>query len=409
MKIKSKLTLGNIAIALFIPIVGAIALFEIHRIEKDFDIVTNEILPIVEALEEMQFQAAMVTDSAYEFAVTISEVQHMHKEADPKILEHEHRLEETRREEFEQGLKKLEDLVKPFSPKYDLILEEVQKKAKGLLDTRDHFIRLKKDGITGEAILELELELDEHQEALLEKLRFAIHREEYEVNQIHADLNDIIFGAKEFFLISAVVGFIMALVLGVVSAKIITSPLILLTKATSEIAKAKFDTRVDVSGDDEVVELAHSFNIMVEDLSKTTVSRDYFQSVVSAMNNSLIILEPSGNIKEVNHATCYMLGYKERDLIGKSYQEIIDEKSLPEGASGLEFLGFTNHLEVNYLSKQGASIPVLFSGATMSGEDGEISGYVYIAQDSTELNQLKRKLTLALKKLKTQSGKTKKA
>jgi len=155
----------------------------------------------------------------------------------------------------------------------------------------------------------------------------------------------------------------------------------------------------------------------------------------------LIVLNPDGKIHEVNHATCYTLGYTEEELIGQSFENFIDQEAFfQEGVSNptnqenqerridggaaigtlsqdhlsqerlpqdrlsdesqssadlLSFLGFINNIEVFYLAKDGEKIPVLFSGAMMSDDDGEIRGYVCVAQNITELKRLEEQLKKA--------------
>ena len=160
-----------------------------------------------------------------------------------------------------------------------------------------------------------------------------------------------------------------------------------LNEATAEIAKTKFDTRVEVQSQDEVGMLAESFNQMVEDLSKTTVSKNYFESIVNSMNNSLIVLNVDGTIREINETTNYMLGYQDKELIGQNIDTAINIKEFGgEGSvDSLSFLGFINNMETHYRTKDGEQIPVLFSGSTITAEDGSIGGYVCVAQNISEL------------------------
>jgi len=44
------------------------------------------------------------------------------------------------------------------------------------------------------------------------------------------------------------------------------------------------------------------------------------------------------------------------------------------------------------MTKKRQTFPVMFSGSTLSGDDGEIEGYVFVAQNITELKRVKEKL-----------------
>jgi two-component system sensor histidine kinase/response regulator len=68
--------------------------------------------------------------------------------------------------------------------------------------------------------------------------------------------------------------FVLATMLGIYLSKRITKPVIDLRNATKKISKGDLDTQIEITSNDEIGELAVSFNQMVEDLNRTTVSRD---------------------------------------------------------------------------------------------------------------------------------------
>jgi two-component system, sensor histidine kinase and response regulator len=68
--------------------------------------------------------------------------------------------------------------------------------------------------------------------------------------------------------------FVLATMLGIYLSKRITKPVIDLRNATKKISKGDLDTQIEIISNDEIGELAVSFNQMVEDLNRTTVSRD---------------------------------------------------------------------------------------------------------------------------------------
>jgi two-component system sensor histidine kinase/response regulator len=68
--------------------------------------------------------------------------------------------------------------------------------------------------------------------------------------------------------------FFLATLLGIYLSKKITKPIIDLRNATRRISKGDLRTQIILISNDEIGELAVSFNQMVEDLDRTTVSRD---------------------------------------------------------------------------------------------------------------------------------------
>ena len=62
----------------------------------------------------------------------------------------------------------------------------------------------------------------------------------------------------------------------------------------------------------ELGELAAVFNDMRDKLKATTISRDYVDSILTRMNDAIIVTASDGTIKRVNKATSHLLGYEEQ-------------------------------------------------------------------------------------------------
>jgi len=171
-------------------------------------------------------------------------------------------------------------------------------------------------------------------------------------------------------------------------------PIKQLALGTERVAGGDLNQTIRVKSRDEVGDLAASFNKMTEDLRKTTVSRDYVDNVFRSMTESLIVVSPDANIQTVNAATCAMLGYEEKELVGKPFGTILAEELPFKGAEDGDSIekGANQNVEKTYLSKDDRKIPVLFSSAAMSNGDGNIEGIVCVAQDITERKQAEEAL-----------------
>jgi PAS domain-containing protein len=76
----------------------------------------------------------------------------------------------------------------------------------------------------------------------------------------------------------------------------------------------------------ELGELAAVFNDMRDKLKATTLSRDYVDSILSSMNDAIIVTASDGTIKRVNKATSHMLGYEARELVGTTIDFIVNTR-----------------------------------------------------------------------------------
>ncbi len=169
--------------------------------------------------------------------------------------------------------------------------------------------------------------------------------------------------------------------------QVLVKPLRKIIKGTRAVAAGDLMETVEINSSDELGQLAASFNLMVDDLRSTTVSRDYFDGILGAMRDCLIVTDPNGVILQVNKATCDFLWTTEAKLIGlsigslflnrKQYQEdmlpVLLEKGLLQGK------------ETVWQTAGKREVPVLMSGCLMRDYTGQPQFFVYTAKDVSEL------------------------
>jgi PAS domain S-box-containing protein len=118
--------------------------------------------------------------------------------------------------------------------------------------------------------------------------------------------------------------------------------------------------------------------------------KTYNENILGSLNDmgdTLVIVDLHGCIKSVNKATCRRLGYLEEELVGRRMSAVAAEGEplfSPEGFRRLIDAGSVSNYEMSYRTKTGDSIPMLFSGSVMTGEDGKTLEIVGIARDITE-------------------------
>lgn len=170
-----------------------------------------------------------------------------------------------------------------------------------------------------------------------------------------------------------------------------------LTDATKKVAGGDLHTTVPVSSHDELGELANGFNRMTEQLLQTTVSKNYVDNIIRSMIDSLIVVNPDGTIETINQATVQLLGYEEHELLGqhitilfphknelfsgRTYEELFQNKAIDLG-------------EVTYRTKDGRTIPILFSEAILRDEEGCIQGVACVGKDMTKIKLAEEQLRL---------------
>ena len=169
------------------------------------------------------------------------------------------------------------------------------------------------------------------------------------------------------------------------------SPLGELIHFTRKIGSGDLSGRATVVRRDELGELTVAFNQMVEQLTSTTVSRNYVDDIIQSMAESLIVVDTKRRIQTVNRATLDMLGYTEAELRGQTARMVRKPGGqVPRWAESNLNSGYCA-----YRSKSGKEIPVLFSSSVLRTSQGDYQGMVWLAQDVTEKLRAQQELVLA--------------
>jgi PAS domain S-box-containing protein len=185
----------------------------------------------------------------------------------------------------------------------------------------------------------------------------------------------------------------------------IIRPINWLVTGTKKIAAGNLNYKVPVKTDDEIGDLATSFNKMTEDLSKITVSKSYVDNIIKSMNDALIVIGSERKIETVNQATLDLLHYKEEELIGKplniltSKQDLVSNETL---ISGRLFNEPVTNFEMTFINKRKGKIPVLFSSSLIKEEE-DITGIVCVVRDITQRKRAEEELKKAKEAAETAS------
>jgi diguanylate cyclase (GGDEF)-like protein/PAS domain S-box-containing protein len=156
-----------------------------------------------------------------------------------------------------------------------------------------------------------------------------------------------------------------------------------------KLSQSDFGEPLQVLKGDDLGDLAEVFNNMREKLQRTTLSRDYVDRVLSGMNEAVIVTNADGLITRVNEATTRMLNYNERDLLGQPLDFIVDLKKggalaidAPTGVPREAFL----------LTRGGDSVPVSYTGSTITNDEALPGDRIYAAQNITERRRAEQRI-----------------
>ena len=193
--------------------------------------------------------------------------------------------------------------------------------------------------------------------------------------------------------------FIFSLVFGIFITRSIAKPIQDLEKTVKEIGEGKLDAHVSFESKDEIGSLASSFNKMTEDLKKTTVSKDYVDSIIKSLMDMLIILNPDGTIRTVNNTTLKTLGYIEQELINESITDLIaaaeeeeEEEEVFRDIAKFNTLvqeGLIKEFRAFVKAKSGERIPVIITSSVLRDKQQRLIGVILSLKDARDSKLIK--------------------
>jgi PAS domain S-box-containing protein len=110
------------------------------------------------------------------------------------------------------------------------------------------------------------------------------------------------------------------------------------------------------------------------------------EKIVTSMRDSLIVVNPKGTVVMVNKATEELLGYKEREMIGRPLETLFEENA--KKLANLLKDGTIENLRVKYLTRDKKAIPISLSSSEVRDKYGELMGRVIVAKDMREIENL---------------------
>jgi PAS domain S-box-containing protein len=243
------------------------------------------------------------------------------------------------------------------------------------------------------------------EEGLQNKFKKVIARMETVVDQIMAESKLDYESAKRDFRFMSLIIYLLGIAAGSAFyfffARSVSMKLIALKNGVLRVGKGRLDTIVPVTTRDEIGIVAEAFNKMTVDLKAVTVSKNYVDKIIESMADMLIVVNSDGIIKKVNRATLDLLGYEERELIGKKVDVIFDgAKTDHIFLDEIIRTKSVRNLETELVGKGNQRISVSISGSLIS----DSGGIVCVAQDNTEHKRAEEMLRKSARELRLLSS-----
>ena len=116
--------------------------------------------------------------------------------------------------------------------------------------------------------------------------------------------------------------------------------------------------------------------------------------IITRVMDLLVMTNPEGNIINTNTRIQQLLGFQERELLGKHITEIVEEKELC--LNEIELVSFdsisNNSIDLTYKPITGEGIPVRVTISGIKNEHGIALGLVLVARDMRQTKLLEREI-----------------
>lgn len=175
-------------------------------------------------------------------------------------------------------------------------------------------------------------------------------------------------------------------IVGYYLSKRMVRPLKRLAHLASQVGAGNLSVKVEAFSHDEIGELGYSFNSMIENLKASHDSlmsaKSFTEDILKSMIDPLLVISFDGIIQDVNKATLKLLGFNAEELKGKPLDLILSKRQDVSGhaVSG----GEIGHFKTS----TGEEIPVSLHMSLLKKEKGELIGYVCVARDMRDINEL---------------------
>ncbi|MGG0787476.1 cell wall metabolism sensor histidine kinase WalK [Peribacillus simplex] len=193
---------------------------------------------------------------------------------------------------------------------------------------------------------------------------------------------------NSIFMTGTAIALVITAILGILLARTITRPMSDMRKQALVMAKGNFSRKVRVYGDDEIGQLAVTFNNLTKKLqesqSSTEGERRKLSSVLSNMTDGVISTDRRGRVNLINEPAAQLLDVSSETVMN---QPIIEVLGLEEEYKFEDLLEERDSIILDYSKK---NRPFILRGnfSVIQKETGFVNGLITVLHDITEQEKI---------------------
>ena len=193
------------------------------------------------------------------------------------------------------------------------------------------------------------------------------------------------------FIIATLFSLVITSILGIFVARTITKPITDMRNQALLMSEGDYTSRVQIYSDDEIGQLAGSFNILskrVQEAQANTESeKKRLDSVITHMSDGIIATDRKGRIRIVNEMAVGMLnlGMQSDELHGKNMLELL---RLGEELNLEDIIQEANDSHLIFIDTADEATTLRVNFSTIVTDTGFINGYIAVLHDVTEQERI---------------------
>ncbi|WP_226681705.1 cell wall metabolism sensor histidine kinase WalK [Sutcliffiella horikoshii] len=207
---------------------------------------------------------------------------------------------------------------------------------------------------------------------------------EASMEKVYAQMRQI----NSIFATGTTISLAVTAVLGVLLAQTITRPMSDMRKQALEMARGNFSRKVNIYGNDEIGQLALSFNNLTKKLQEaqatTEGERRKLSSVLSHMTDGVLATDRKGRIILINEPALGMLNVSRETVLNKPVVEVL---GIEETHSFDQLVSEQESLILDFSTEKEPYI-LRASNSIIQKETGFINGLITVLHDITEQEKI---------------------
>ncbi|MBB6218139.1 PAS domain S-box-containing protein [Anaerosolibacter carboniphilus] len=192
---------------------------------------------------------------------------------------------------------------------------------------------------------------------------------------------------------------LIGLIIAIYLTNKIVNPVYNLIEKTRKISEGDYRQQLDISGKDEIAELAQEFNVMAKKLQsfdqlnvkKLMDEKQKAEAIVESISDGIIVTSDEHKLLLVNRAAETALGIREKDVLNKHFLEVIKREDIfniidkVKSTDSMEhYKKYTDITVNNGNGKKHYRLNV----TPIRTRDGENIGFITLLQDITKLKEV---------------------